>query len=215
MLTFANESLREIAAQTAYDAIIVLANTKKYGGGGIYGLWSTCAADTEPASYVFVHEFGHGFGGLADEYYSSQVAYEGFTPAGAEPWEPNVTALLDPKHVKWRELVADGTPLPTPWDQGGYDQVDLAYQKRRAEALAKNADDATNEALMREVKAQTKQKLEGEPFFGQVGAFQGACYEPKALYRPQVDCIMFTRNPTAFCRVCARSLERVIATYTR
>jgi hypothetical protein len=215
MLTFSNEALREVAAQAPYDALILLANTKKYGGGGIYNLWSTCAADTEPASYVFVHEFGHCFGGLADEYYSSQVAYENFTPAGREPWEPNVTALLDVQRLKWRDLVADGTPLPTPWDQKGYDEIDLAYQKRRAEAIASGADDAANEALMRENKAATKARLEGEKFFGKVGAFQGACYEPKALYRPEVDCIMFTRNPTRFCRVCARSIERVIETCTK
>ena len=85
MLTFKDEALRELAAQAPYDAIIVLGNTKKYGGGGIYGLWSTCAAKSEVAAYVFVHEFGHGFGGLADEYYTLQVAYEQFTLADSEP----------------------------------------------------------------------------------------------------------------------------------
>ncbi|MBL8843231.1 MAG: peptidase M64 [Planctomycetes bacterium] len=215
MLTFANLELRELAAQAPYDALIVLANTRKYGGGGIYNLWATCAADTEPAAYVFVHEFGHSFGGLADEYYSSQVAYEEFTPAGTEPWEPNITALLDPAQLKWRDLVAPGTPLPTPWDQQGYDALDLAYQKRRAEALAQNADDATNEALMREIKASGGAQLAKEPLFGQVGAFRGAGYEAQRLYRPSVDCIMFTRNPTAFCPVCERAIERVIDTLTK
>jgi hypothetical protein len=193
----------------------VLANTRKYGGGGIYGLWSTCAADSEVAAYVFVHEFGHGFGGLADEYYTSQVAYEDFTPPGTEPWEPNVTALLDPKSLKWKDLVAEGTPLPTPWNQDAYDQVDLAYQKKRAEAITRNADDATSEALMREIKAQRRPLLEGEKFFGKVGAFEGAAYEAKKLYRPELDCIMFTQSPTAFCRVCERAIARVIDTYTR
>jgi IgA Peptidase M64/Peptidase M64 N-terminus len=215
VLTFSNEALREVAAQAPYDALILLANTKKYGGGGIYNLWSTCAADTGPASYVFVHEFGHCFGGLADEYYSSQVAYESFTKPGSEPWEPNVTALLDAKHVKWADLVAEGTPLPTPWDQKGYDEIDLAYQKRRAEAIASGADDSVNETLMKENKAATQARLEGEKFSGKVGAFQGACYEPKSLYRPEVDCIMFTRNPTRFCKVCERAIERVIETFTK
>jgi hypothetical protein len=215
MLTFANEALRELAAQAPYDAIIVLGNTRKYGGGGIYGLWSTCAADSEVAAYVFVHEFGHGFGGLADEYYTSQVAYEDFTPPGTEPWEPNVTALLDPKNLKWKDLVAEGTPLPTPWNQDAYDLVDLAYQKKRAEAIARNADDATSEALMREIKAQRRPLLEGEKFFGKVGAFEGAAYEAKKLYRPELDCIMFTQSPTAYCRVCERAIARVIDTYTR
>lgn len=215
MLTFANRELRELAAQAPYDALILLANTRKYGGGGIYNLWATCAADTEPAAYVFVHEFGHSFGGLADEYYSSQVAYEEFTPVGTEPWEPNITALLDPARIKWGDLVAAGTPLPTPWDQAAFDTLDLAYQKRRAEALAQNADDATNEALMREIKASGGAQLAKEPRFGKVGAFRGAGYEAQRLYRPSVDCIMFTRNPTAFCPVCERAITRVIDTLTR
>lgn len=215
MLTFADRELRELAAQAPYDALILLANTRKYGGGGIYNLWATCAADTEVAAYVFVHEFGHSFGGLADEYYSSQVAYEEFTPAGCEPWEPNVTALLDPAQLKWRDLVAAETPLPTPWDQAAYDALDVAYQKRRAEALAANADDAANEVLMREIKASGGAQLAKEPWLGKVGAFRGGAYEATRLFRPSVDCIMFTRNPTAFCPVCERAIERVIDTLTR
>ena len=77
------------------------------------------------------------------------------------------------------------------------------------------SDDAVNETLMKENKEATKARLEGEKFFGKVGAFQGACYEPKALYRPEVDCIMFTRNPTTFCKVCARGISRVIDLYAR
>jgi hypothetical protein len=210
MLTLSDRKLREWAAQAPYDALILLANTRKYGGGGIYGLWSTCAADTEVAPYVFVHEFGHSFGGLADEYYSSQVAYEQFTPAGTEPWEPNATALLDPANLKWKDLVPSGTPLPTPWNQQAYDEMDVGYQKRRAELAARNADDKEVEALMREVKVSSGKLLGAESFAGKVGAFQGSCYEAKSLYRPAVDCIMFTRNPTAFCPVCERAVSRVI-----
>ncbi len=131
--------MREAAAQAPYDALILLFNSKKYGGGGIFNLWATCAADTEPAPYVFVHEFGHSFAGLADEYYSSQVAYEDFVPPGSEPWEPNVTALLDPARLKWRDLVKQDTALPTVWNKAAYDEVDLAYQKLRAEKVAAKA----------------------------------------------------------------------------
>jgi hypothetical protein len=99
VLTFANERLREAAAQAPYDALLVVFNERKYGGGGIYNLWATCAADSEQAAYVFVHEFGHSFAALADEYYSSQVAYEDKNPQGHEPWEPNVTALADEAEV--------------------------------------------------------------------------------------------------------------------
>ena len=210
VLTFSDRKLREAAAQAPCDAIIILANERKYGGGGIYNLWATVAADTEPAPYVFVHEFGHSFAGLADEYYSSQVAYEQFTPQGVEPWEPNATALFDPAQLKWRDLVEPGTPLPTPWDQDAYDALDLAYQEKRAEALAAQSGEERDEELMREIKLSTATQLAKETHHGRVGAFQGSMYEAKGLYRPEVDCIMFSRNPTTFCRVCERELERAI-----
>ena len=214
VLTFANERLREAAAQAPYDALILLFNERKYGGGGIYNLWATCAADSEQAPYVFVHEFGHSFAALADEYYSSQVAYEDKNPAGHEPWEPNVTALLDPAKLKWADLVEKATPLPTPWDQNGYDEIDLAYQAKRKKMIDEKASEEATEALMREVGKTTGPRLAGETYSGKVGAFEGAMYEAKGLYRPEIDCIMFTRNPKTFCRVCARALERVIASYT-
>jgi hypothetical protein len=47
-------------------------------------------------------------------------------------------------------------------------------------------------------------------YSGKVGAFEGASYEPKGLYRPESDCIMFTRDEVGFCRVCRRAIERVI-----
>jgi hypothetical protein len=210
VLTYANEALREATAAVPYDALILLFNERKYGGGGIFNLWATCSADTEPAPYVFVHEFGHSFAGLADEYYTSQVSYEDFTAEGSEPWEPNVTALLDPEHLKWGDLVAEGTPLPTPWNQAVYDEASYAYQQRRASLRAEGADEAVMDALFREVKATTAPMLQSEPHFGQVGAFEGACYQARGLFRPEVDCIMFTRNPTSFCRVCTRAIERAI-----
>ncbi len=214
VLTYADRALRELAAQAPYDALILLFNARKYGGGGIYNLWSTCAAGSEQAPYLFVHEFGHSFAGLADEYYSSQVAYEEFTPPGLEPWEPNVTALLDPARLKWRDLVAQGTELPTPWGKQRYDELDLAYQAKRAELAASGGSDEAAEALFREVKQATQPLLAAEPHYGAVGAFEGAAYESKGLYRPEVDCIMFTRNPTHFCAVCRRAIERVIDLYT-
>jgi hypothetical protein len=215
VLTYENEAVREAAAQAPYDALMLVFNSRKYGGGGIFNLWATCASDTEPAPYVFVHEFGHSFAGLADEYYTSQVSYEDFVPPGSEPWEPNVTALLDPEKLKWRDLIESDTPLPTPWGKQLYDETSRAYQAVRAEKIAAGASEEEMDALFAEVKAKTKPMLEGEPHFGQVGAFEGAAYQAKGLYRPEVDCIMFTRNPTSFCRVCTRAIERVIDLYSR
>ena len=215
VLTYENETLREAAAHAPYDALILLFDSRKYGGGGIFNLWATCASDTEPAPYVFVHEFGHSFGGLADEYYSSPVSYEDFVAPGTEPWEPNVTALLDPAKLKWRDLVEPSTPLPTPWQKEPYDAYDRERQKVRAEKIAAGASEEEMEALFREVKAVTKPMLEGERYFGKVGAFEGAAYEARGLYRPEIDCIMFTRDEVGFCAVCRRAIERVIDMYAR
>jgi IgA peptidase M64/peptidase M64-like protein len=214
MLTFANQSVREIAAQAPYDALILLSNSRKYGGGGIYNLWNTAAVDSAESAYLLVHEFGHSFAGLGDEYYTSQVSYENFNPPGTEPWEPNVTALQDSQTLKWKDLVAAGTPLPTPWNQEAYDKLVLSYEKKRRELREKGAPEEQMEALFQEIREKTTPMLRAEKYFGQVGAFQGASYEAKGLYRPEVDCIMFSRNPKNFCAVCTRAIERAIRMYT-
>ncbi|MGO4469651.1 M64 family metallopeptidase, partial [Pseudoduganella sp. RAF53_2] len=101
VLTTDNRALRDIAQYAPYEFIEILVNNDTYGGGGIYGQFSTAAANNDWANYLFVHEFGHHFAGLADEYYTSPVAY---ATGGArmEPWEPNVTALQDPAQLKWK-----------------------------------------------------------------------------------------------------------------
>ena len=104
--------------------------------------------------------------------------------------------------------------LPTPWDQETYDKTILAYEARRREIRARNAPEEEMEALFREIRQKTAPMLRKEKHFGKVGAFQGAAYEAKGLYRPEIDCVMFTRNPVPFCAVCSRAIERVIAMYT-
>jgi len=215
VLSLANRAIREAAARAPYDALVIVFNDRKYGGGGIFNLYSTCAADSAEAPYLLVHEFGHSFGGLGDEYYTSQVAYEDFIPADVEPWEPNLTRLLDPSTLKWRDLVPAELPLPTPWDQATYDELSRAYQAERVALRERHASEEEVEALFDEVRAQTRPLLEGQEHFGVVGAFEGGGYEAQGMYRPEVDCIMFTRNPETFCAVCERSLRRVIDLYSR
>jgi hypothetical protein len=117
--------------------------------------------------------------------------------------------------LKWRDLVPAGTPLPTPWDQDAYDELSLANQAKRTAKRERQAPEDEVEALFDEVRAATKPLLESEPHFATVGAFEGGGYEAKGIYRPEVDCIMFTRNPTSFCAVCERGVERVIDLYSR
>jgi len=213
VLTFDNRAMRTVAQFAPYEFIEIITNTRTYGGGGIFNLYSTVAADSEQAPYVFVHEFGHHFAGLADEYYTSPVAYT--TPeVKTEPWEPNVTALLDPASLKWKALVEPGTPIPTPWRKDEYEQHSREYGKRRAQIRAANRPEEEMEALFRENRDFEVKFFAAEKYYGKVGAFEGAMYEAKGYYRPEVDCIMFTRSKT-FCAVCRRAIERVINLYSR
>jgi hypothetical protein len=160
-----------------------------------------------------VHEFGHHFAGLADEYFTSEVAYEP-SAERVEPWEPNVTALLDPRAFKWKELVSAGTPLPTPWDKEAFEAHSRRIQERRRRIRAENRPEEEMDALFREQMAEEKAMFAKEKYAGRVGAFEGAMYESKGYYRPQIDCIMFSRNEVPFCAPCRRAISRVIDLYT-
>lgn len=212
ILTFDNRSLREYASNAPYEFVEILTNSNTYGGGGIFGLFSTVAADSLWSPYVFVHELGHHFAGLADEYFTSDTAYE---PAKdrLEPWEPNVTALLDPAALKWRDLVKPGTPLPTPWPKDLFEAASHATQKRRRQIRAEKKPESAMDALFVEEQAAESKLLGSGKFHGQVGAFEGALYESRGYYRPQEDCIMFSRDQVPFCAVCQRAISRVIDLY--
>jgi len=213
VLTFDNHAFREIAQFAPYEFVEILVNGKTYGGGGIFNLYSTVAADSEWAPYVFVHEFGHHFSALADEYYTSDVAYQ-TGGAKIEPWEPNATALLDPEHLKWKDLVPAGTPVPTPWKKETFETRSRAIQEKRRAIRAANRPEEEMNALFRAEREDDTKLLGTDKYSGKVGAFEGANYEARGYYRPQEDCIMFTRDEVGFCAVCRRALERVIGLYT-
>jgi hypothetical protein len=214
VLTFENRAFRDAASFAPYDVVEILANEKTYGGGGIFGLYATVAADSQWAPYVFVHEFGHHFAGLADEYYTSEVAY---LPSAEriEPWEPNATALADPPALKWKDLVRVGTPLPTPWKKEAFEAQSREFQSRRRAIRAANRPETEMDALFVEQQTKETALLSTGAHAADVGAFEGALYEGRGYYRPQVDCIMFTRDAVPFCRVCQKAIARVIDLYTR
>ncbi len=211
VLTYNNKAFRTIASFAPYDFVEILVNNRTYGGGGIFNLYGTVAADSVWAPYIFVHEFGHHFAGLADEYYTSSVAYTAPT-VKTEPWEPNVTALFDPKNVKWKDLTEASTPIPTPWEKEAYEKYSIEYQKKRVRIRQENRPEEEMDALFQENKEHDIKSLGAEKYFGKVGAFEGAVYEAKGYYRPEVDCIMFSRGES-FCKVCRHAIERVIELY--
>ena len=212
VLAFDNARLREIASAAPYEFVEIVVNGRKYGGGGIFNAFATVAADNAFTPYVFVHEFGHHFAGLADEYYTSDVAY-GSGVERPEPWEPNATA--DPHAAKWKDLLAAGIELPASWPKQQFEQMQQETQKLRREIRAQHRPEAEMEALFRDERERTTKLLSSGPNAGKTGAFEGAMYEAKGYYRPRQDCIMFTRDEVGFCAVCRRAIERIIALYAR
>ena len=211
VLDFDNKRVREAAAAVPYDVMEIVVNGRKYGGGGIFNLYATVASDNAFTPYVFVHEFGHHFAGLADEYYTSDVAY-GSSTERPEPWELNVTA--DPASPKWKDLVTAGTPLPTPWAKEAFEAAQKDIQARRRKIRAEKRPEEEMEALFREEQTKMDALLGEGAYAKTVGAFEGAMYEARGYYRAQANCIMFTRH-TEFCRVCRRAIERIIDLYAR
>ncbi|MBI4264050.1 MAG: peptidase M64 [Acidobacteria bacterium] len=209
ILTFENRAMRDLAAWAPYEYLTILTNGAIYGGGGLYNVLSTVAVDNDFADYLFVHEFAHHFAGLADEYYTSPVAYE--PPARiVEPWPANVTTETDPSRLKWRDLLTPGVPIPTPWPKQEFETLSKEIQARRARLRAENRPEAEMTQLFREQRETETRLLAAAEHARKVGLFQGANYDAQAFYRPEIDCLMFARNEVPFCRVCQRALAGVI-----
>lgn len=116
------KKLHDVLGGLPYEHIIILANTDNYGGGGIYNSYLMSAAHNEKCLPVVAHEFGHSFAGLADEYYYDD-SYEIMFPSDTEPWEPNITTLVD-FESKWADMLDDKVKIPTaPTGQNLYTQL--------------------------------------------------------------------------------------------
>jgi hypothetical protein len=192
------KTLNDIASAVPHEVIIVIANINRYGGGGIFNDYTIFTADDSRSAGIFIHEFGHGFANLADEYYSSTVSYNEFFPAGREPHEPNITRLPDPDNVKWKHLLTPGIEVPTYWGQNETDSLnqlinDLKEQKARLllqqnesqpggslneqiSVIDKRSSDLT-------VEKQRIQKYYADKYKNAVGVFEGAGYSARGIYR--------------------------------
>jgi hypothetical protein len=113
LTTFSYHKVMDVASNAPADHIVILVNTEDYGGAGFYNFYTMVAANNLYSDFLILHEMGHGLSGLADEYYTSDVAVQDFYSFEVEPWEPNITTLVD-FSTKWDSLVADTIPIPTP-----------------------------------------------------------------------------------------------------
>lgn len=105
--------LHDYITQVPFDHIVILVNTNQYGGGGIYNFYATCPSDHSLTNFLITHETGHSIAGLADEYWTSEVSVNNFYNLQFEPWEPNITTLVN-FEKKWKKLLDTKTPIPTP-----------------------------------------------------------------------------------------------------
>jgi hypothetical protein len=180
-------NLRDQAGHVPYEFIYVLSNTDKYGGGGIYNFYGiSSAGDATPSKAgVYVHEFGHLFAGLGDEYIGG-VSYDELSmyPADREPWEVNLTTLVDFRSKAWSRMLPAGTPVPTPLS--------------RPAPVHITAPDPASPPVM-------------ETADYELGVYEGGGYVTKGVYRPWPNCLMNNLHSiTKFCPVCEAGLRAQI-----
>lgn len=178
----------DLLADVPFEHIMVLVNTDTYGGGGIYNQITFATSDHPTFKQVFVHEFGHSYGGLADEYAYDDMDTVWY-PSDTEPWEPNITTLRD-FNSKWADMMPEGTPIPTPLDP---DVPDYRSIKDSDADAWKRLNDCVQ----------------------RVGVFEGAGYQTKGCYRPAQECRMKINEVRDFCPVCTRAIRRITDFYTK
>jgi len=225
-----NKSIRDAAASVPYDAILIMVNKDRYGGGGIYN-WQTVFCTGSPwKDYVFLHELGHAFAGLGDEYFSSPVAYENFFTPGVEPLDPNITALLDTANVKWKKYLSPGIPVPTEWGKTKFDSLNHRIASlneemtkslemmRQAGASFEAREEKKSECLHRleNTNRQLNDFINNHPLRDKVGVFEGANYMSTGFYRPTIMSLMhkFNGDDRSFGIVNEQAIIEAIQYYT-
>ena len=186
LTTSAMRRIYDALGTVPFEHVIVLVNTPVYGGGGIYNSLTIMGSDHPTFDVVIVPEFGHAFGGLADEYFYLTEESEQY-PLDVEPWEPNITTLVDFSR-KWEDMLPAGVPVPTPLD---------SLERQDVRRIWKD--------LTPDQKAVLNMGL---------GVYEGAGYRSKDVYRPVQECRMKINECEEFCPVCSRAIERMIDYYS-
>ena len=185
LTTSAMRRIYDALGTVPFEHVIVLVNTPVYGGGGIYNNVTIMGSGHPTFDVVIVHEFGHAFGGLADEYFYPDEEIEQY-PLDVEPWEPNITTLVDFGR-KWEDMLPAGYAVPTPVD---------SLERQDVRKIWKTLDPEQKAVLN-----------------SQLGVYEGAGYRTKGIYRPVQECRMKINECEEFCPVCSRAIGRMIDYY--
>lgn len=188
LMTTNMQDIYDLLAGVPFEHIIVLVNTSKYGGGGIYNSVTVTTSDNESARPVLVHEFGHAFAGLGDEYFYDDQ-YSSSYPSDTEPWEPNLTTLVDFKS-KWADMLPQGTPVPT-------SPITFKDYNPRSTMSFIHLDKKKQHSLIHSI-----------------GVYEGGGYQSKGVFRPAMECRMKINEASDFCAVCTRAIIKMIDYYT-
>lgn len=224
-----NRSIRDAAGQVAYDAILIMVNRDRYGGGGIYNWQTVFCTGSAWRDYVFLHEFGHALAGLGDEYFSSPVAYVDFFAPGVEPLDPNITALPDTANVKWKQYLSPGIRVPTEWSKAIFDSLNnrirvlTAEKERILDSLKHVSGAADMERTAREyndrvdrLNRELDDFFRNHPLKDKVGVFEGASYMSEGFYRPTLMSLMhkFSEDDRSYGIVNEQAIITTIRYYT-
>jgi len=197
--------VHDALAGVPYEHLIILANTDTYGGGGIYNSYTLTTAHHSMFKPVVVHEFGHSFAGLADEYYYDDQ-YENLYKEGIEPWEQNITTKTD-FASKWESLLPNKEHIHTEYTDAQRKKVREASR----EVQKKYSQVANGEVLPGE--GAIIGKNEKWPKF-EVGLYEGAGYMSQGVYRGYPECRMKINEYPEFCPVCQQAIIDIIEFYT-
>jgi len=210
LTTLRLKQLHDVLADFPYEHIIILANTDTYGGGGIYNSYTLTTAHHAKFKPVVVHEFGHSFAGLADEYFYDDQYSEMYFP-DTEPWEPNITTMAD-FASKWQDMLPAGTVLPNgdvvEYKPDGLGSRILNRLRGGREASAQAGRAGASRQTRPAARRARRRSIEG------VGIFEGGGYQSKGVWRGAEDCRMRTNSADAFCPVCQQAITDIINFYT-
>jgi hypothetical protein len=207
-----NPAVREVASAVPYDFLLILANSRRYGGSSYFGGPAAVAIDSGAARYLVIHEFAHALGGLADEYYIPAAGGPAY-PGNVEPWRPNVT--ISPQKGKWRDVLSEPVLRASPWNKAEYERYFASYVRRYDGLRAGGSEEAVIEKFMERERGRQAALLARSGNQRRVGYFEGANGFAKGCFRAEVDCVMFSLQTDYFCAACSAAIERTIDEHCR